>query len=159
MSAALRLNNFPASYDVGTQLASESNEDLISFLQRRIFEQSSVSIGWQNQLMSEAYAVFQKSATREENAKVSTETFASASRLINLLPENIIKPDLFSDENGEIVFEWNNGMGTILSVAVLKNKLIYAGLSKKAEHGADPDFTILPNLVREYLQDFLVQSK
>ena len=57
------------------------------------------------------------------------DSFLVAAKFINLLPDNIQRPEITADSDGEVVLEWFNGPGRMFSISFgRKGVLSYAGI-------------------------------
>lgn len=87
---------------------------------------------------------------------VTEESFNSAARFVNALPEDIVLPEPCPEGDGQIGFEWYQAKIQTLAVSVHSNDLIYAGIFLDGSlHGIVPfDGKEIPETLLKQIRRF-----
>jgi len=95
-------------------------------------ENRSISRGWRNALRDEVQTLHEDCAVENWDGEgalpITIDVASRAKRIVDLLPEGIISPDVVSVPNGQIMLEWIGSRNIMLNVMISGEKAVYAGI-------------------------------
>lgn len=86
---------------------------------------------------------------------ISRETYSKARKLLRMMPSSLPRPDISSEPDGEITFEWYKEKYSVFVISIGGNNLItYAGLFGKSNkiHGTEYFADELPKIIRHCIR-------
>ncbi|MDL2123896.1 MAG: hypothetical protein LWX51_12625 [Deltaproteobacteria bacterium] len=86
---------------------------------------------------------------------ISRETYSKARKLLRMIPPSLPRPDISTEPDGEIIFEWYKEKYFVFVISVGGNNLItYAGLFGKSNriHGTEYFTDELPEIIHHCIR-------
>ncbi|MDL1981110.1 MAG: hypothetical protein LWX02_06480 [Deltaproteobacteria bacterium] len=86
---------------------------------------------------------------------ISRETYSKARKLLRMIPPSLPRPDISTEPDGEIIFEWYKKKYFVFVISVGGNNLItYAGLFGKSNkiHGTEYFADELPEIIHHCIR-------
>jgi hypothetical protein len=124
----------------------------------------SIVLGWRQALRDQLADVCHEASVQGwdgYNAEPLTGlAFNAAHRLIDLLPEMMIHPEVVPSPNGEIAFEWDRGVNGLFSIRTHGRLLVYAGLfgTDRKQYGQEPFSDELPRSIATILATYFSEA-
>ncbi len=154
---------FPITVFAGTPWADRALSDEAPILRKLISAPSesspSVTVGQAKREAQEALAAAYREARvdgwdRAGSASVEPSTYGYADQFLRLLPGSASVPVISVDNDGEIIFEWDQGRRQVFSVSVGRDgTLTFAGLFGHTKiHGTEHLREALPSVISACLE-------
>lgn len=127
-------------------------------------DQASISSMWRGLLGSRAIELFNKyrSENRIDNDSrpISSTSLLEALRFIELLPDNIIEPELTADPSGDLSFDWIIDKNLIFSALISERSITYAGILGKGnkKYGEEQFINALPKTIESVIETYFFKD-
>jgi hypothetical protein len=153
----------PITAFAGTPWADRALSDEARIVRRLINAASEfsgfVAVGQAKRAAQEALAAAYPAARADGwdgagSARVEPSTYVYADQFLRLLPSSASLPDITVDNDGEIIFEWDQGRRQVFSVSVGRDgTLTFAGLFGHTKiHGTEHLREALPSVISACLE-------
>ena len=154
------MNPFPFStsqYASGVSPASQRLEVCVQ--QIRNHNEDAVFFGWKALLRYILMATYQECREQGWNgydaAPITRQTILAGETLLELLPDNVMPPEVTPEPTGKISFEWHNASGATFVIAVDSDSIAFAELTgSKKRCGEGKFLSTLPDDMKKPLLDY-----
>lgn len=144
---------------------SEESKDIISSL-KYIQKQptKSISFSWRDQLRDEVAGITHDCENGDwdgyDAEPISAESASGTFRVIDLLPEHILLPDVVPEPTGEIALEWRVGEEKHFTLSVSGRSIVYAGIfgHYDKQYGEEQFFNVLPSTISRILTRYFLKA-
>jgi hypothetical protein len=118
-----------------------------------------VIFGWKTLLRHDLMTVYQTCSEEGWNGydamPIREQTVRAGQALLELLPDNLMPPEVIPEPTGKISFEWRNAAGAILVIAIDAHSIAFAELiGSKKRYGEAKFIAVLPDDMKKPLLDY-----
>lgn len=123
-------------------------------------ESEAISLGWERALKDRLWDAFERCSVEgwdgADAEPISWEACKSAERFINLLPNEIVAPDIVAEADGQIALDWQKGEDRIFSIGFEGTAVNFAGYfgEKRRVRGRDVIEDEIPDAISSILETY-----
>ncbi|MBF8262450.1 MAG: hypothetical protein HW387_115 [Parachlamydiales bacterium] len=151
---------FPFSTSQYASGVSSTSYDLdVCVQQLRNHAEDAVLFGWKTLLRHDLMTAYQDCCEEGWNGydaePITKQTILAGETLLELLPDNVMPPEVLPEPTGKISFAWRNAAGATLVIAVDSNSIAFAELiGSKKRYGEAKFLSALPDDMKKPLLDY-----
>lgn len=121
--------------------------------------EDAVLFGWKTLLRQDLMAAYLACSKEGWNGydalPINEQTISAGREFLELLPDNLMPPEVIPEPTGKISFEWRNDVGAILVIAVDAQSIAFAELiGSKKRYGEAQFIAVLPDDMKKPLLDY-----
>ena len=141
----------------GVSLASRGLE--VCEQKIRNHTEDAVLFGWKTLLRQDLMTAYQTCSEEGWNGydamPIIEQTVRAGQTLLELLPDNLMPPEVIPEPTGKICFEWRNAEGVTVIIAVDAHSIAFAELiGSKKRYGETKFIAVLPEDMKKPLLDY-----
>ena len=146
-------------FQVPDGVSKAAEQICLAIFKAKEHEEEAVSLGWRTALKEEIDSLAEEySVANTEADYVDKSSAYFAKHLVQMLPENIIAPELGPEDRG-VSIDWIKGEDQILSISIEGNRVLYAAIiGGKKPHGEMELRNEIPSEILVLLSEYFLKG-